>query len=281
MNTDMKWRDGTTRASDGCEIGYRSAGEGPGVVIVHGSMQSGDSQRELAEALAGRFQVHLFDRRGRGRSGPYPAQADTALEVGDLLSVMNATGARRALGISSGAIIAARAALSEPATFKRLAMFEPPLAIDGSVRLDLLPRVRAAADRGDWSAVLGIGMKLAEMGPPWMFRMPAPLLSLFSRRMLATPDGRALAHALPVDFGIVEENADRVADFAGITSRPLLIDGTATRPYLRKASAALAAVIPGAERAELPGLTHSATQNRDAYGRPDLVAPTLSEFFRS
>ena len=36
-------------------------------------MQSGLSQRDLAEALADRFTVVLPDRRGRGASGPFGA----------------------------------------------------------------------------------------------------------------------------------------------------------------------------------------------------------------
>jgi pimeloyl-ACP methyl ester carboxylesterase len=112
-----------------------------------------------------------------------------------------------------------------------------------------------------------------------MFGLPLPLLTLASRGMLRDPARRAMASALPEDFALVRAEAGRVSDYALLHCRTLLIDGTATRPYLRKAVAALAATIPGAEHVELPGQWHSVTQNRDEYGRPDTVAPALIRFF--
>lgn len=270
----------TVTSADGVPIGYRSLGRGPGVVIVHGAMQSADSQRDLAALLAADFRVHLVDRRGRGASGPSPAGAATDVEVGDLHAVLATTGARAVLGISSGALIAARTALTDPRCLDRLALFEPPLIVDGSLDLAPLARVEKAAGRQQWATVLALGMKIAEMGPPWMFRLPVPVLAAFSRRVQSTPDGLALARALPVDLAIVRENAEHLADFAGLRVPTLLLEGTDSRPYLRRAVAVLAATAPGAVRRELAGLTHAATQNRDAYGHPDAVAPALLDFFR-
>jgi pimeloyl-ACP methyl ester carboxylesterase len=59
-----------------------SAG-GPGVVILHGSMESADSHTELAAALADEFAVHLPDRRGHGDSGPGGDDYGIGTEVED------------------------------------------------------------------------------------------------------------------------------------------------------------------------------------------------------
>ncbi|PVU83442.1 alpha/beta hydrolase [Cellulomonas sp. WB94] len=272
-------------STDGTALRVHSIGAGPGLVVVHGAMQSGTSQLELARLLADTRTVHLLDRRGRGGSAP---ATGTAIEVEDLRAVLVATGAHDVLGISSGAIIAARAALAG-GEIRRLALFEPPLAIGGSVRLDLLPRFDAALDAGDVPRALAVAMRLAEMGPPWMFRLPTALLAAASRRMLAADDratmaeGRAhvreLAYALRADFAVVRENADRLEELAAIDVPTLLLDGSATRPYLRAAVVGLARVVPGARHVELAGLTHSATQDRAERGRPELVAPALREFF--
>ena len=57
-------------------IGYLRLGQGPAVVLLHGSMESARSHTRLALALADAFTVYLPDRRGRGMSGPYrPATA--------------------------------------------------------------------------------------------------------------------------------------------------------------------------------------------------------------
>ena len=267
----------TIDAADGTTLALHSLGTGPDVVIVHGAMQSGESQRDLAMLLADRFRVHLLDRRGRGESGPLPVPPTPALAVADLRTVLNATGARRVMGISSGALIAARAALVDE-RIKRLALFEPPLSIDGSMRLDRADEILTAVARGDLARAAAIGMKVAEMGPAWMFGLPLPILALASRAMLRSPERRRMAEAMPDDFVIVTANADRAGDFAAIRASTLLIDGTATRPYLRRAVATLAATIPGAQHVELPGQWHSVTQNSDEYGHPQFVAPELATF---
>ena len=118
-------RPGTTRTPDGTDLGWISLGQGPGLVIVHGSMQSARSQLDLGYLLSEHFTVHLLDRRGRGRSGPYAQDGSrTRAEVDDLAAVLDATAATNVLGISSGAIITLRAALSTPMVGK-VAVFEP------------------------------------------------------------------------------------------------------------------------------------------------------------
>ena len=69
-------------------------------------------------------------------------------------------------------------------------------------------------------------MRSAEMGPPWMFRLPVPVLAAFARLMLRRPGIAERATALTADFAIVEFNADRLSDFAAVGVPTLLIDGT-------------------------------------------------------
>lgn len=259
----------------GGTLACHTVGAGEGLVIVHGAMQSGTSQADLAELLASRHTVHLVDRRGRGRSTARVAAA-ADLEVDDVQAVVEATGARRVLGVSSGAILAARVALRVP-SLERLVLFEPPLSIDDSMRLGRTAAFDAARARGDLGGAMAVAMRIAEMGPPWMFRLPIPLLAMMSRRML-TAERKPLALGLEADVAIIRANAECLADFAAIATPTLVLDGTATRPYLRKAAAALTATIPGARRVSLEGLFHAATQNRDEFGSPDAVAPTLLDF---
>jgi pimeloyl-ACP methyl ester carboxylesterase len=220
-------------------------------------------------------------------SGPYStAERYSDVEVADLSAVLAATGASDVLGISSGALIALRAALALPAV-ARVAAFEPPLAIDGSVRLDLMPRFHRELAAGNLPDAMVTAMLAAEMGPPIMQWVPRPVLRLATRRMLSAPARRPdeptvaeLAAALRVDFAVVTENADRLDDFAALRIPTLLVAGSRTRPYLRLAAESLSRTVPGGRLVTLPGTNHGVTQNRDQWGRPDRIAPALLEFFR-
>jgi pimeloyl-ACP methyl ester carboxylesterase len=275
---------GSTTAADGTTLGWLSLGEGPGLVIVHGAMQSARSQLDLAQLLAPHHRVHLVDRRGRGLSGPYPqASTYTDLEAGDLAAVLAATGARNVMAISSGALIAMRTAVAVPSV-ERLVAFEPALGLDGSMRIDMFARFQRELANGDLPDAMVTSMIAAEMGPALFRKVPRALLRPMIRKMLNSPtkDGEIpigdLVTALRVDMSVVRENADALADFAAVRTRTLLIDGTRTRPYLRKAVAQLAGVIPDSRRVSLDGTNHGATQNRDQWGKPDVIAPVLLEF---
>jgi pimeloyl-ACP methyl ester carboxylesterase len=286
--TGTKWTAVT--ASDGTDLGIASLGSGPGLVVVHGSMQSAVSQLDLARMLAADRTVHLLERRGRGRSGPYPPRSSTATEVDDLAVVLRATGARAALGISSGALLVARAALTEP-SLEDVLLFEPPLVVDTSLSLDFVERFRAELAADDLPNAMVTAMLGAQMGPGFLSAVPRALLVRMCRRQLAKDaavapaPGRVvlpdLVHALSQDFRIVTEQAGGLDDFRAIDpnmTRVLVMAGTRTRPYLRAAADALGGTVPGGRLTLLPGTNHGATQNRDQWGKPQIVADAVATF---
>lgn len=71
-------------SKDGTRIGYRQLGSGPGLVMVHGAIESAESHMQLAEVLADSFTIYLYDRRGRGMSGPHGKTYNLQTEVEDL-----------------------------------------------------------------------------------------------------------------------------------------------------------------------------------------------------
>lgn len=105
MVVHIESRDGTT-------IGFRRLGQGPGLVVVHGSIATGDEWSRVASVLADRFTVHLVDRRGRGLSGDADAYSiDT--EIADIAAVLDAAGPDASLvGHSYGALCALAAVAS-------------------------------------------------------------------------------------------------------------------------------------------------------------------------
>src|SRR5258706_8770560 len=128
---------GRVISRDGTAIAYWHFGAGPGLVLVHGAMETGLSHRQLAEALADRFTVTIYDRRGRGASGPAGTGYGIRQEVEDLEALLNHTGAQQVFGLSSGGLIALEAALALPA-LQQVAVYEPALRINGSPSTDFL-----------------------------------------------------------------------------------------------------------------------------------------------
>ncbi|WP_434318508.1 alpha/beta fold hydrolase [Leifsonia sp. P73] len=269
-------------SEDGTPIEYFSTGTGPGLVIVHGTMQSAASQSDLAAALAGTFTVHLVNRRGRGRSGAYPALDcyDLALDVADVSAVVAATGATTILGISSGGIIAAEVALAHPGL--AVVLFEPALVVDGSLDLDaFLARFEPEAARGDVPAYMVTALLGTQMGPAFLRFFPRRMLESSTRKMLAKeggvlPAGGAtmseLALAVPYDMKIVAQRADRIGDYAAIRGPVLLVSAQKSPAYLRHAVDRLRELLPVAGVGTIPGAGHSATQNAQEGGKPQVMA---------
>jgi hypothetical protein len=81
-------RTSTVRSTDGTVIAYHSKGHGPGLVVVGGVLYEGSDYMALADALAGEFEVHVMERRGRPGSGPQRQCHSLDDECGDSPSSM-------------------------------------------------------------------------------------------------------------------------------------------------------------------------------------------------
>jgi pimeloyl-ACP methyl ester carboxylesterase len=70
----VKWALGERFQSDDGEIAWARLGEGPPVVMVHGTPWSSWTWRRIAPRLAERFSVYVFDLLGFGASEQRPGQ---------------------------------------------------------------------------------------------------------------------------------------------------------------------------------------------------------------
>jgi pimeloyl-ACP methyl ester carboxylesterase len=59
----------TITSTDGTRIAYQRGGEGPPLVLVHGTAADHSRWRPVFPALEGHFTAYAIDRRGRGESG--------------------------------------------------------------------------------------------------------------------------------------------------------------------------------------------------------------------
>lgn len=124
--------DKKTLSRDGTPIAYERTGHGPAVILVSGAMSTGGTVAPLAVPLSERFDVLVYDRRGRGASGDTAPYA-VAREVEDLAALIEAAGGEASLcGVSSGGALVLEAAASG-LPVRRVAVYETPYAdfLDG------------------------------------------------------------------------------------------------------------------------------------------------------
>jgi pimeloyl-ACP methyl ester carboxylesterase len=278
-------------AQDGVLIGYRQLGYGPGVVLLHGAMESAQSHMQLAVALADSFTVYVPDRRGRGLSGPYSKEYSLQNDVADMAALLTKTGARNVFGVSSGADIWLQAALSLPA-IQKAALYEPALFADTSTPRAFLTRFDREMSQGKFAAAMVTAMKGAQMGPPIFNALPRWLLESLTGSAIKGEDKKAkpgeitmrmLGSTLHYDFEVVTEMSGRFQDFNAVRADVLLLGGSKSPAYLKNALATLEKVLPNvAGRIEFPGLDHggsSDVSNTNRGGNPELVARELRRFF--
>lgn len=281
---------GFVTSKDGTTIGYRQLGHGPGVVLLHGAMESSQSHTQLAGALADAFTVYLPDRRGRGLSGPYSKDYTIHTGVEDMDALLAKTGAHNIFGVSSGGLICLQTALTLPAIHK-VALYEPGLIVNSSAPTAFLTRYDQEMAQGKIAAALVTGMKGAQMGPPVFNIMPRWLLELLTNMAMKSEDKkakdgditmRALAPTLHYDFQMVAEMSGKLESFRAIRAEVLLLGGSRSPAYLKAALDALEKVLPHVKRIEFPALDHGGSSNIsniNRAGKPELVAQELLRFF--
>ena len=277
---------GTVISKDGTRIGYRKLGEGPGVVVLHGSMSSARNHFQLAQGLADAFTVYIPDRRGRGLSGQYTSEDALAREAEDLKALLDHTGAARVFGVSVGGLIGLQAALSPPA-IEKLALYEPPLFSDTSEPTAFLRQFDAELDEGNVAGALATAMQRAHLAPDAVDKMPRRMLEFMTKMMLRREDEngadpyislRELAPTLHYDGRLIVASSGPHQRFAGIAADVLLLGGSRSSQFLKDALGRLERTLPNARRVEFAGLDHSGSWNSDRGGNPQPVAAKLRRF---
>jgi pimeloyl-ACP methyl ester carboxylesterase len=260
-------------SDDGTEIGYWVSGEGPPLVLVHGSLGDHTRWDVLRPYLEAQVTVHAMDRRGRGASGDHPdyhleRESEDVAAVVD--AVADASGSEVAVYCSSFGGLCAFGAATRTANIRRLALYEawPPVDPEafappaGSVE-----RMEALLEAGDREAALEtayrdlVGLTEQELDevrsqPSWPARVAA-------------------AHTIPREERAFQQTPFDRGRAATITAPTLLLVGTESPDWGPEVET-VAAALPEARIGRLEGQGHVA----DLFA-PELVAAPLLAFLRS
>lgn len=262
-------------SADGTAVEYLSAGRGPHVIVVPGALATACDMAAFVANLAGRYTVHVVQRRGRGGSGPQGDRYSIERECEDIEAVRARTGARLIFGTSFGGLVALRAACGSTA-FDAVAAYEPGISVSGSIPAGWTGRARReiAADASFEAFItLARGVNPGQTG-----RVPRWLLRVILRRAIPRAELRQNLALMPqaisehVEVGRLDE---RLADYREISAAALIMRGKGSSTSRQAAALArLAETVPRAETMSFPDLGHFAPEKK-----PGKVADAVARFF--
>ena len=254
-------------SADGAEIGCLRMGQGPPLVLVHGTGASHARWLPLLPGLAEEFTVFAMDRRGRGLSGDRPPYA-IEREFEDVAAVVDSIyGPVNLLGQGYGAVCALEAVLLTR-NVQRLVLYEPPLPRGLPNRPHgLEQRMRERLAVGDPEGVLVIYLRE-------VIRMPEQEINAM-RASPAWEPRLATVPTLPREVRVEDSYRFSPERFEGFTVPTLVLVGGASTPFLQEAPGAVGAAVPNVRIEALLGHQHTAIDNA-----PEMFVDKVIGFLR-
>lgn len=227
-------------------------GTGPPVVLVHGGVQFGELTWREQLPLAERWELHVVERAGYGRSRHVHDGEDATVD-GPLVADLLGDGAHL-VGQSSGAIASILAAAHRPEAVRSLTLSEPPayqLVPDSPAAQQMQRDLEALLDLdGDDATVLRRFVEIVGSNADISGEIPQPLLDGV-RALRAYGEGIPWTLDLPLD-------ALAAAPF------PRLVISGDHHPAFEAVCDTLAERI-GAERAHVRGAKHTTPHTGAAF----------------
>ena len=246
----------TVTSRDGTPIAYERSGEGPPLVLVHGTTSDRSTWDLVLPELQNHFTVYAMDRRNRGKSrdgggGSY----DIEREFEDLIALVDAIGEpANLLGHSYGAICALEAALRSPQV-SRLVLYEGTFPVPEGTKLyppGALDSVRTQLEAGELEGALTTFYRDIAMISDEEIEM--------LRSLPAWPARVALAPTIPHEMHAFESYVSNFdpARLANLRTPTLIMLGGDNPALERAAAEALDAALPGSQIVVVPHQAHIA-----------------------
>lgn len=225
------------------------AGDGPPIVLIHGLGWDRNLWRPQVERLSSRYRVVAGDSRGHGESDKPPGPYSIDMFADDWAALLDGLGITGAciVGFSQVGMTAQVLAGKRPDLISALCLVSTVGRFPDAGRANMEKRLAAQAAEGAEAA----GRVAAEsiFSEAWRTSHPDELARFVSWR--AGHDQEALAHAMRAAYGF-----DATPVHPGIGVPTLVVAGSADSLTPAAGMRDIAAAIPGAAYAEVPGAGH-------------------------
>lgn len=253
-------------AYDGTRLAVWVEGEGPPLVMVHGSIADHTTFDPFVDVLRANFETYAMDRRGFGASEDTAGYA-IERDFEDVAAVVEAVTARtgRAValfGHSYGANCAMGGA-ARTGSVHHLVLYEPSLGL--RYQPGVIDRIESALAAGDPEAAIEIVLvEILELTEDEVEAMRA--IPLWHTRLAAAP-------TVPRECRVEDEWVYEPGQFDDIDAPTLLLTGSESPADLARATELAAAAIPDARIQVLEGHAHLAHKSD-----PRMMARLIREF---
>lgn len=251
---------------DGGHVAVWPSGQGPALVLVHGSMADHTTFGPMISALNDRVACYAMDRRGFGAS-PDADGYSADREFDDVAAVVDEVARRTGeavvlLGHSFGASCAMGAA-ARTANLRRLVLYEPSLGLKYPPGfIEKVGRQVAAGDAE--GAILSVLVTLAGMRDEQVAAF---------RSTPAWASRLATAPTIVREARIEDEWVHEPGQFDAIGVPTVFLSGTASLAELTKVTDLCAAAVRGAVIRELDGYDHFSCRTH-----PEETAAVIAEY---
>jgi pimeloyl-ACP methyl ester carboxylesterase len=236
---------------DGTPIACWRSGEGPPLVLVHGTAADHSRWRPVLPAFEERFAVCAVDRRGRGGSGDAEGYA-IEREFEDVAAAVDSLGEPvTLLGHSYGALVSFEAALLTE-NVRKLVLYDPGIEVAGEeiYAPKVIERLEALLEAGDRDGVVATTMREVAGLPPGTVE--------HMRSQPAWQARVAAAHTIPRELRAVKSYGFDTGRFGGLGVSTLVLSGGDSPAALRDAADAVAKALPDSRAFVMSGQGHAA-----------------------
>jgi pimeloyl-ACP methyl ester carboxylesterase len=277
----MKFTSQTFLSKDGTPIHYQQTGSGEGLILVNGAGRAAKHFQKLACSLANRFQVTIYDRRGRGASGNITTDHNIQHEIDDLTELLKITHSKYMFGHSFGGLLVLETALQ--ISLEKIAVYDPGISINKSLPHEWLNEFDIALAKQETEKAMVVGLKGLQLHgvsklPSWSLQLLAKVLILKEQED-EIEEGMRMTDLLPTmstDVKLIMQLDSTQERYRKIQTPTLLMEGTESPEFLKQTTASLKSLLPHSETHIFDKFNHYSPETMT-----DDIAEVLKGFFNN